>query len=136
MTNRVEAVIQKRQRVAEKTKTLISLLRDPELKEFVSELVGEQPVTSSSSSSAVPTNGSGKLPSKVTPAVRVIAADLPSPFTIPDVVQKLEERKFNFHGRQPSDAARDAVYLMVKNQQLFRLAEQGKGGKPNTYEKI
>jgi hypothetical protein len=134
MTNRVEIVIQKRQRVAEKTKTLIALLRDPELKEFVSELVGEQPMTSSSP--VPPTNGTGKLPSKVTPAVRVIASELPSPFTIPDVVQKLEERKFNFHGREPGDAARDAVYLMVKNQQLFRVVEQGKGGKPNTYERL
>lgn len=134
MTNRVEAVIQKRQRVAEKTKTLILLLRDPELKEFVSELVGEQPMTSSGT--VLPTNGHGKLPSKVTPAIRLIATELPSPFTIPDVVQKLEERKFNFHGREPGDAARDAVYLMVKHQQLFRVVEQGKGGKPNTYDRI
>jgi hypothetical protein len=132
MPTRVETVIQNRQRRVEKERAFIALLRDPELKDFIAELVGEQPATSGS---AVPANGSGKLPSKVTPAVRAIAAELPSPFTIPDVVQKLEERKFNFHGRQPSDAARDAVYLMVKNQQLFRLVEQGKGGKPNTYEK-
>jgi hypothetical protein len=133
MSTRVETVIQNRQRRVEKERAFIALLRDPELKDFIAELVGEQPVTSGS---AAPTNGSGKLPSKVTPAVRVIAADLPSPFTIADVVQKLEERKFNFHGRAPGDAARDAVYLMVKNQQLFRRIAEGKGGKPNTYERI
>ena len=137
MSTRVEAVIQNRQRRVEKERALIALLRDPELQDFIAELVGEKPGLTSavSAKAATPANGAA-LPTKVTPAIRMIASELPHRVTNLEIRRKLEERKYDFHGRDPDDATRDAVYLLAKNGELFRLVEQGKGGKPNTYEKI
>jgi hypothetical protein len=132
MTTRTDSILELEDR-AKKMEALAALLRDPALNEVVSKLFGEAQVS-------VTTNPSSRkprpLPVVLAEAIRMIAGELPGPFTASEVVSRLKERQFVF--RRPAlDATRDALYRLThgKRRQL-RIVEVGEAGKPNRYELV
>lgn len=119
-------------RRAEKIKSLVALLEDPEIADVVVKLklATAQPVS----------NGNGhqsKLPAGTKAAILAIARKLPPLFTSQDIVDQLITHGFVFTRKKPADMVRDAVYAFVHpktGSPTIRLVEPGTGGKMNKYE--
>jgi hypothetical protein len=141
MKTRIDEVMEAEERRATKVRDLIERLRDPDVADFVSKLLGERP----GSAAVVPgrtdaTNLNGHHPlanMSVTPAIRLIAHALPKSFTVRDVVQHLRNSHFDFGERKPESAVGDAMYFLARGKKpMFRIAVEGKGGQPNEYELV
>jgi hypothetical protein len=59
-----------------------------------------------------------------------------TPFTVSEVVKTLQNKNFDFDGRDPEHAVRDALYVMAKNRIGVKRTKQGTGGQPSVYEKV
>jgi hypothetical protein len=141
MKSRLESIMQAEERRAEKVQELNGLLQDPDLADYIVKLFGESlaGVSAKAAPMNASTDGDGqKLKSlTVTPAVRFIAESLPHRFMVSDVVKRMQEGGFNFGKRAPVPAVRDSIYLLCHGESpIFRVAQEGKGGKPNIYERI
>lgn len=138
MNTRLIDLMRAEERRADKVQELNALLQDPDIADYVEKLLGEQSVPHRA---AVPAgNGNGnsqKLQNlTLTPAIRFISPSLPSRFTVDDIAKKMQEDGFDFGGREPRIAVRDAVYVLCRGENpIFRVATVGTGGKPNIYEK-
>jgi hypothetical protein len=71
-------------------------------------------------------------PTGLLQAVRNLAPKLPQPFTINDFLGKLNGVQFK--GDEKA-AVRDAIYTL-KQKEVFKLVEPGRGGSPNKYEVV
>jgi len=75
-------------------------------------------------------------PTGLRKAICRLAVNLPERFTAPEVLSKLQAQGFKFAGA-PKAAVRDGLYALTHGtEQRFRIAEPGKGGKPNIYERL
>ena len=136
MIGRVEEVLASEERRAKKVESLVALLRDPDLTDFVARLMAENPPSSHANTNS---NGHvrrpGPNPDGVTAKLRALAGRLPKPFTVSDAVGLLTQGGFAFT-RRPEDAVRDALYFMVRDHDTFRIAQKGRGSKPQKYRVI
>lgn len=139
MKSRIDQVMEAEERRAVKVRELIERLRDPDVTDFVSNLLGERPsIVAPVRTEATNHNGHPSLAKmKVTPAIRLIANALPKNFTVRDVVQHLENSHFDFGDRKPESAVGDAMYFLARGDKaMFRITVEGRGGEPNQYELI
>lgn len=144
MPDRIAQIFEFEERRAKKVESLAALLRDPELRDVVTRLIGEaqssappRPATSAMLPRSKPSKRRKSQPySKgVTAKLRAIGPKLPRPFTVPDVVEFLAGANFQFPpNRVPKEAVRDALYFMVKDGDTYRVVEQGGAGKHGKYE--
>jgi hypothetical protein len=149
MFDRVAEVLQSEERRAKKVESLIALFRDPDLQDVVARLTASTPMPASVHTSiytaapvkpmrrSKPAKRSKKQPysNGVTAKLRSIGPQLPRPFTVPDVVDLLAREEFRFpSNRVPKEAVRDALYFMVKDEDTYRVVEQGGAGKHGKYE--
>jgi hypothetical protein len=144
MPDRIAQIFEFEERRAKKVESLAALLRDPELRDVVSRLIGEaqspapQPLPTPAITPRPRPNKRRKsqpYSSGVTAKLRSIGPQLPRPFTVPDVVDFLAGANLQFPpNRVPKEAVRDALYFMVKDNDTYRLVEQGGAGKHGKYE--
>jgi len=140
MAGRIEDLLVVEQRRPKKVEALVALLRDPDLADFVTKLFGADFVTKlfgetfgRASTETASTNRHNPLPTAIRHAIRAIAGELPKPCTGRDIIQQLKARNFVFN-RNPEDAVRDALYFLARGEgAIFRIVEEGKGGKPSKY---
>ena len=66
----------------------------------------------------------------------IFGLNLPASFTVENVIEGLQTKRFNFKKRDPKGAVRDCLYVLAKNKEGIRLLKQGTGGKLSLYEKI
>src|SRR6266568_3419774 len=57
----------------------------------------------------------------------ILDLNMLAPFTVRDVVKTLQNRNFDFEGRDPEHAVRDALYVMAKNHIGVRRTKLGTG---------
>jgi hypothetical protein len=120
---------------AQKLQALASLLKDPSLDDVVSKLFGDVPTLRAST---IPTQyrNPDSSTASLTEAIREIASELAQPFTATDAVRLLRENNFVF--RRPAlDSVRDALHRLTHGKRrTLRIAQAGKAGQPNRYERI
>jgi hypothetical protein len=132
MADRIENLLEVEQRRAKKVEALVALLRDPELADFVTKLFGG--AFGRAGAETTSTNGHHPLPTAIRHAIRAIAGELPRPCIGRDIIHQLKARNFVFN-RNPEDAVRDAMYVLARGEgRIFRIVEEGKGGKPSKYQ--
>jgi hypothetical protein len=146
MSDRIAQIFEFEERRAKKVESLAALLRDPELKDVVSRLIGEAQLSPPQQvpKPAIPPRSKPSKRRKgqpssagVTAKLRSIGPQLPRPFMVPDVVELLAGANFHFPpNRVPKEAVRDALYFMVKDGDTYRVVEQGGAGKHGKYEFI
>jgi hypothetical protein len=130
MAIRTDSILELEDR-AKKIEALAALLRDPALDDVVSNLFGE--THANATTNPFSHRKCDSLPTAITEAIRGVASELPQPFTVTDVVRRLQERQFVFR-RSALDATRDALYRLSRGKRsTFRILEIGQGGKPNKY---
>lgn len=66
----------------------------------------------------------------------ILGLSLPASFTVENVIDGLQAKRFNFKKRDPKGSVRDCLYVLAKKKEGIRLLQQGTGGKLSLYERI
>src|SRR6266567_7479732 len=105
----IDELVQLEERRGKKMPTLIALLRDPDLEDFVSKLLnGHRPTE--------PQKPQAKTSGSATGLMAAIRAldNLPHRFTFLDVLQRVQKNNFDFRGADPKEAIRNAIYFLSR----------------------
>jgi hypothetical protein len=136
MTERLDQLWQSEQRRTKKIEQLVSLLKDPEVADFVAKLQGDgsfAPSAAGAIASANSNSNGHKLPDSITAALKAIGPRLSTAFTIKDAVDALAAAGYEFH-RAPVEEVRDSLYWRCRAKTPdFAVVETGRGGRMSTY---
>ncbi len=139
MVNRIDTLIEAEARRADKVKQLVTLLRDPDLADFVAKLAsGEEPGLPPGRAATAPTwpmASSQEKPTTLRGMIREL--QLPAKFTSKDVLESVHG-KFHFNGGDPLTMVRSAIYTLSRTGpgQAFRVVKKSVSGSEQVYERI